>query len=70
MRMNQLERFRDLSRSSRAVFWLILALFVAAALYAFFNSRFGQTALLCCCGGALVIAILGLVSERGMRKPR
>lgn len=60
--------YRNLSRSSRAVFWAILAAFVAIALYAFFNSQFGQNALLCCCGGAIVIALIGIVSERGMRR--
>jgi predicted Rdx family selenoprotein len=68
--MNQLDRFRNLSRSSRLVFWLILAAFVAVALFAFFNSQLGQTALLFCCGGALVIALIGIVSERGMRRSR
>ena len=68
--MNQLDRFRNLSRSSRAVFWLILAAFVAVVLYAFFSSQFGQNALLCCCGGALLIAVVGLASERGMRRSR
>jgi hypothetical protein len=64
----QLDRFRNLSRSSRAVFWLILAVGVALILYAFFSSRFGQTALVCCCGGIIVIAIVGILSEQGMRR--
>jgi hypothetical protein len=68
--MNQLERFRGLSRSSRVVFWVILGLFVAIALYAFFSSQLGQNALLCCCGGVVIVALIGIVSERGMRKSR
>ncbi len=64
----QIDRFRSLSRTSRAVFWLILAAFVAVVVYAFFTSRFGQNALLCCCGGAIVIALVGIVSERGMSR--
>lgn len=66
--MKHTDRFRSLSRSSRAVFWLILAALVAAVLYAFFTSSFGQNALLCCCGGAIVIALIGIVSERGMSR--
>lgn len=68
--MNQFNRYRNLSTTSRGIFWVILALFVAVALYAFFSSRFGQTALLCCCGGVLVVALIGIVSERGMRGAR
>lgn len=64
----QLDRFRGLSRSSRVVFWVILAAFVAIVLYAFFTSRFGQNALLCCCGGAIVVAVIGILSEGGMRR--
>lgn len=64
----QIDRFRNLSRSSRAVFWLIIAAFVAIILYAFFSSRFGQTALLCCCGGVIAVAVIGILSEQGMRR--
>lgn len=64
----QLDRFRNLSRSSRALFWVILAAGVAIILYAFFSSRFGQTALVCCCGGIVVVAVVGILSEQGMRR--
>jgi predicted Rdx family selenoprotein len=64
----QIDRFRNLSRSSRTVFWLIIAAFVAIILYAFFSSRFGQTALLCCCGGVIAVAVIGILSEQGMRR--
>jgi hypothetical protein len=64
----QIDRFRNLSRSSRGVFWLIVAAGVAIILYAFFSSRFGQTAIVCCCGGVVVVAIVGILSERGMRR--
>jgi hypothetical protein len=64
----QLDRFRNLSRSSRAVFWVIIAAFVAFILYAIFSSRLGQTALLICCGGIVLVAIVGIISEQGMRR--
>lgn len=64
----QLDRFRHLSRSSRALFWGMIAIFAAFILYAFFSSRLGQTALICCCGGAIAAAVIGILSEQGMRR--
>lgn len=64
---NQKARF---SRNTRLVGWAILALLIMAALFAFFSSQLGQNVLLVCCGGGILIAIVGILSERGMRRPR
>ena len=63
-----MERFRALSRPSRLAFWIIIALLAAALLYAVFSTRLGQTALLVCCGGGALVIAIGLVSEAGMRR--
>jgi hypothetical protein len=63
-----MERFRALSRPSRAAFWLIIALLAAALLYAVFSTQLGQTALLVCCGGGALVIVIGLMSEAGMRR--
>jgi hypothetical protein len=64
------ERFRGLSTTSRGIFWLILTLLVAGLLYAVFSTQLGQTALLVCCGGGVLVVIIGLASEAGMRRGR
>jgi predicted Rdx family selenoprotein len=64
----QIDRFRSLSRTSRTTFWVILAGMVALLLFAIFSTRLGQYALLCCCGGAIAIVVVGLLSERGMSR--
>jgi hypothetical protein len=58
----------NLSRNTRIIFWLILAFIVAIGLFSFFNSGFGQYALLCCCGGIVVIIVVAIVSEMGMSR--
>jgi len=65
-----MQRFRSLSTTSRAVFWLILAALLAGLLYAIFSTQLGQIALLVCCGGGLLIIVIGGLSEAGMRRPR
>ncbi|MCC6613826.1 MAG: hypothetical protein IT320_10140 [Anaerolineae bacterium] len=65
-----MQRFRSLSTTSRSIFWLILALLLAGLLYAIFSTQLGQTALIVCCGGGLLIVVIGVLSEAGMRKPR
>jgi hypothetical protein len=65
-----MDRFRNTRLASRTVFWLILIALVVAALYAFFSSRIGQTALVICCGGLVLLVVVGILSERGMRRPR
>jgi hypothetical protein len=64
------KRLKRISLTSRTIFWLILIGFIVIALYAFFSSRFGQTALLVCCGGLVLLVIVGILSERGMRRRR
>lgn len=65
-----MENYRNLSRNSRRVFWVVLALIVLVGLYAFFTSRIGQYIVIACCGGLILLAVIGLLSERGMRRPR
>ena len=60
----------NLPLASRTIFWLILVGMIVVGLYVFLNSRFGQTALLVCCGGLVVLIIVGILSENGMRRPR
>ncbi len=65
-----MDRFRNIRLASRTVFWLILIALIVAALYAFFSSRIGQTALLICCGGLALLVVVGILSERGMQRPQ
>lgn len=61
-------RLQRRSRRLRAVFWVMLALMIAALAIAFFDTRLGQTAVLACCGGVVLLIVIGLLSERGMRR--
>lgn len=63
-------RLRRISLSSRTIFWIIVAVLATGLLYAIFSTQLGQTALLICCGGAVLIVVIGLVSEAGMRRAR
>lgn len=65
--MNQL---RNLSNQSRIVFVVVALILVAIALFAFFTSELGRTLTLICCGGLILVVVLGILSERGMRPPR
>ncbi len=65
-----MDRLKRISLTSRTIFWLLLIAGVVIGLYAFFSSRFGQTALLVCCGGAVVLVVVGIISENGMKRPR
>lgn len=56
--------------ASRTIFWLILIGMIVIGLYAFVSSRFGQTALVVCCGGLIVLVVVGILSENGMKRPR
>lgn len=62
------ERFRGLSRGAQVVAGLILAGLILALLAAFFTSEIGRVVALVCCGGVIVIVVIGLLSERGMRR--
>lgn len=65
-----MDRLKGISLTSRTVFWLLIVAGVVIGLYAFLSSRFGQTAILVCCGGAVLLVVVGLLSEGGMRRPR
>jgi len=68
--MNNFNKLSRLSRNTRIVGWVILSLLIMAVLFAFFSSQLGQNVLLICCGGGILIAVVGILSERGMRRPR
>lgn len=59
---------RRFSRRIRAVFWVILALMIVALGVAVFDTRIGRTVALACCGGLVLLVVVGLLSERGMRR--
>ncbi len=63
-----MNRLRRVSWTSRTVFWLILVGLIGLGLFAFFQSQAGQQTLLVCCGGAALLAMIGLLSERAMRR--
>jgi len=65
-----MDRLKQISLASRTVYIVIIGGLILIGLYAFFSSRVGQTALLVCCGGAVVLVVVGVMSERGMRRPR
>ncbi|MBE2271467.1 MAG: hypothetical protein IAE80_24755 [Anaerolinea sp.] len=68
--MRYYDRYRNFSRSSRAVFWIILAAMVLVGLCAFFTSEAGRTVSLVCCGGLILLVVVGILSERGMKRPQ
>lgn len=65
-----MNRQRRISVTSRTVYRLLVGGLVLAAIVAFLGSRIGQTALLVCCGGLILLAAIGIMSEMGMRRPR
>jgi len=65
-----MDNLKNLSVGSQRVFWIIIIAFILIGLYAFFTSRLGQTLVLICCGLIVAIAVVGILSERGMRRPR
>jgi hypothetical protein len=66
--MKVTDRYRNLSGTSRGIFWVILVAMVVVGLVAFFTSETGRNAALLCCGGIVVLVVVGLLSERGMRR--
>jgi hypothetical protein len=62
------ERVRGLSRGTQIVAGLILVAMVIALLIAFVTSEVGRTISLVCCGGVMLVVVIGLLSERGMRR--
>lgn len=65
-----MDRLKHFSLTSRTIYRLIIVGMVIVLVFAFLNSRIGQTAVLACCGGAVLLVVVGLLSERGMRRPR
>jgi hypothetical protein len=64
----QLDRFKGLSRTSRTIFIVILIAMIAVGGYAFFTSELGRTVTLVCCSGIIVLAVVGILSEMGMKR--
>ncbi|MCK6579127.1 MAG: hypothetical protein L6Q98_13595 [Anaerolineae bacterium] len=67
--MNPISQLRNLTGASRTVFILVAVVLVLIALYAFFTSETGRIISIACCGGVIVLAVVGILSERGMRRP-
>jgi cell division protein FtsW (lipid II flippase) len=65
--MNQ---YRSLSQSTRRIFWVILAVMIVVGVIAFFTSELGRTVTLVCCGAVILLIVVGVLSERGMQRPR
>lgn len=65
-----MNRYRNLSQRSRSLFWVILAVMIVVGLIAFFTSEIGRTVTLVCCGGVILLVVIGVISEGGMRRPR
>lgn len=65
-----MNRYRSLSQSTRSIFWVILAVMVVVGVIAFFTSELGRTVTLVCCGGIVLLVVVGVLSERGMQRPR
>ncbi len=65
-----MNRYRNLSSSSRAIFWIVLALMIVVGVVAFFTSETGRNIALVCCGALILLVIVGVLSEGGMRRPR
>jgi hypothetical protein len=61
---------RRFALKARTVFWLLLIGLATALLYVVFSTQLGQTALLICCGGVVLLVVIGIVSESGMRGAR
>ena len=65
-----MNRYRNLPTRSRRIFWVVLAVMIVVGLYGFFTSALGRIVSLVCCGGLILLVIVGLLSERGMERPR
>lgn len=61
-------RYRNLSGSSKRIFWLILTIMLVVGLVAFFTSETGRNVALLCCGGLVLLVVVGIISENGMRR--
>lgn len=65
-----MNRYRSLSQSTRSIFWVILAVMLVVGVIAFFTSELGRTVTLVCCGVVILLVVVGVISERGMQRPR
>ncbi len=65
-----MNRYRNLPTRSRRIFWVVLAAMIVIGLYGFFTSALGRTVSLVCCGGLILVVVVGLLSERGMQRPQ
>ena len=65
-----MNRYRNLSSSSRRIFWVVLAVMIVIGLYGFFTSELGRTISLICCGGVILLVVIGIISENGMQRRR
>lgn len=63
-----LNRYRNLSSTSRMIFIVVAVALILLALYGFFTSETGRTISLLCCGGVIVLVVVGIISENGMRR--
>lgn len=63
----QIERFKGASQATKGLFIAIIVGMVLIGLYAFFTSELGRTITLVCCGGVVLVIVVGVLSERGMR---
>ncbi len=62
------DRYNNLSRSTRTIFWIILTVMIVIGLFAFFTSELGRNITLLCCGGIVVLIVVGIISENGMSR--
>jgi len=65
-----MNRYRNPSQRSRSTFWIILAVIIVVGGIAFFASDVGRTIALVCCGIVILLIVVGVISEGGMRRPR
>lgn len=63
-----LNRYRNLSSTTRIIFIVVAVALVLLALYGFFTSETGRMISLLCCGGVTVLVVVGIISENGMRR--
>lgn len=61
-------RYRNLSSSSKRIFWVVIAVMLVVGLIAFFTSDTGRNIALLCCGGIMLLVAVGIISESGMRR--
>ena len=63
-----MNRYRNLSSTARTIFWIVIALMIVVGVIAFFASPLGRLVALACCGGLIVLVVIGIISENGMSR--